>query len=285
MLSSKIKILIYLRTYYNLVIKDVHLQLFVPLYYWRQLLIIMKIDRIVFLLLLDASKAFHGVQYVKFQTLRDRKICPTVLRLIMHMYVNQKILIRWNHLMSQTCAISNGVKQGGVLSPILYSVYVDNLIRILRDSKIGCMYNNKYMGIFTYADDISLLYPTLSGIQKMLHICEEYAFNYKITFNATKSQLLYFSYLGKDHSDLLSLAMKDGNVKPYVSKCVHLGTAIYTTLYRDNVIDVVNELYKRTNYLLSDLSVTDSCTVSNLFNSFCMNLYSCQTWRFNNKNI
>ena len=66
--------------------------------------------------------------------------------------------------MSHTCAISNGVKQGGVLSPILYSVYVDNLIRILRDSKIGCMYNNEYMGIFTYADDISLLCPTLSGI-------------------------------------------------------------------------------------------------------------------------
>ena len=77
--------------------------------------------------------------------------------------------------------------------------------------------------------------------------------------------------------------MKDGNVIPYVSKCLHLGTTIYTTLYRDNVIDVVNELYKRTNYLLSDFSFTESYTVSNLFNSFCMNLYSCQTWRFNNK--
>ena len=39
----------------------------------------------------------------------------------------------------------------------------------------------------------------------------------------------------------------------------------------DNVIDVVNELYKRTNYLLSDFSFTESYTVSNLFNSFCMN--------------
>ena len=68
-----------------------------------------------------------------------------------------------------------------------------------------------------------------------------------------------------------------------MSKCLHHGTTIYTTLYRDIVIDVVNELYKRTNYLLSDLSFTESCTASNLFNSFCMNLYSCQTWRFNNK--
>ena len=51
-------------------------------------------------------------------------------------------------------------------------------------------------------------------------------------------------------------------VIPYVSKCLHLGTTIYTTLYRDNVIDVVNELYKRTDYLLSDFSFTESCTVS-----------------------
>ena len=43
--------------------------------------------------------------------------------------------------MLQTCDISKGVKQGGVLFPILYSVYVDNLIRILRYSNIGCMYN------------------------------------------------------------------------------------------------------------------------------------------------
>ena len=49
--------------------------------------------------------------------------------------------------------------------------------------------------------------------------------------------------------------MKDGNVIPYVSKCLHLGTTIHTTLYSDNVIDVVNELYKHTNYLLSDFSL------------------------------
>ena len=54
----------------------------------------------------------------------------------------------------------------GVLSPILYSVYLDNLMRILKYIKIGCMYTNEYMGISTYADDISILCPTLSGLQK-----------------------------------------------------------------------------------------------------------------------
>ena len=107
--------------------------------------------------------------------------------------------------------------------------------------------------------------------KKMLQICEEYAFNYKITFNAIK--ILLFR---KDHSDLLNLTMKDGSVIPYVSKCLHICTTIYTTLYRDNVIDVINESYKRTNF-------TASCTVVNLFNCLSMNLYSCQTWHFNNK--
>ena len=94
---------------------------------------------------------------------------------------------------------------------------------------------------------------------------------------------VFLSYSVIIFSDLLSLTMKDVNVKPYVSKWLHPGTTIYTTLYRDNVIDVINVLYKRTNYLLSDLSFTESYTVSTLFNSVCMNLYSCQTWRFNNK--
>ena len=52
---------------------------------------------------------------------------------------------------------------------------------------------NKW-GFSTYANDISLLCPTLYGIKKMLQICEKYAFNYKMTFNATKSQSLYMYY-------------------------------------------------------------------------------------------
>ena len=50
---------------------------------------------------------------------------------------------------------------------IIYSVYVDNNKTILRDSKIGYMYNNEHIGIYTYADDISLLCPTVSGIQNV----------------------------------------------------------------------------------------------------------------------
>ena len=87
-------------------------------------------------------------------------------------------------------------------------------------------------------------------------------------FNAIESQLWYFSYLDKDNSDLINLTTKDGYVY-HMCKCVYLGTTICTQLYRDHVIYAVNELYKRTNYLLI-------VVLYPLINR-------CQIWCFNNK--
>ena len=68
--------------------------------------------------LLDASKAFDRVGYVKlFSDLRERKLCPSVLRLLMNMYVNQCLQVRWNSLVSDRFSIANGVNQGGGFVP------------------------------------------------------------------------------------------------------------------------------------------------------------------------
>ena len=120
-------------------------------------------------MLLDASKAFDRVEYVKlFNTLRDRKMCPIVLRLITNMYTNQEIQVKWNTVLSSKCKTGNGVKQGGCLSPSLFSVYLNNIIVKLRNSNIGCRCRSEYMGVFGYADDLSLLCPSFSGIKKCL---------------------------------------------------------------------------------------------------------------------
>ena len=105
------------------------------------------------MLLLDASKAFDRVEYVKlFSDLRERKLCPTVLRLLMNMYVNQCLQVRWNSLVSDRFSIANGVKQGGGgLSPILFSIYMDKLIKQLRNSNIGCK-----LADFSFLDSFTL---------------------------------------------------------------------------------------------------------------------------------
>ena len=135
-----------------------------------------------------------------------------LLRLFINMYINQKIQVKWKNALSNQYSISNGVKQGGCLSPTLFSIYINDLIDVLCSSNIGCRYGNHYMGVYCYVDGIYLLSPTLSGLKEMLKLCEDYALKHKIIFNASKSQLLYFpSNTARVAKDFM-LKMKSGQV-------------------------------------------------------------------------
>ena len=126
-----------------------------------------------YLLLLDANKALDRVEYMKlFNTLHDRKMCPLALRLVLKMYLNEHIQVKWNSKMVMKSSISNEVKQGGCPSLNLFSVYFNKLIEILRKCNIGCRYENHYMDVYCHADDLSLLTPTFTGLQEMLKMCE-----------------------------------------------------------------------------------------------------------------
>ena len=89
----------------------------------------------VYVCTLDAAKAFDRVNLLTlFEKLHKRSFCPLFLRFLMHSYCNQKMRIKWNSALSGTFNTSNGVKQGGgVLSLLLFTIYLDQLILSLRD--------------------------------------------------------------------------------------------------------------------------------------------------------
>ena len=122
------------------------------------------------------------------------------------------------------------------------------------------------MGVYGYADDLSLLCPSFTGIKEMLNICEKYARKYDILFNVTNSQLLYF---GKDiNNDNIQpvLSMDNGKKIPYVTKCLHLGNSISTTDTKRSMINnAIADLNIKSNNLLADCSFSSSSTLSVLF--------------------
>ena len=237
-----------------------------------------------YLLLLDASKAFDRVEYVKlFTILREQKVCPIVLRLLMNMYVNQKIQVKWNNIISERSNISNGVKQGGCLSPTLFSIYLNGLIQDLRLSNIGCRYGNQYMGVYCYADDISLLSPSITGLREMLKICELYAEKHDIIFNAGESQLLSFNSRSMREKYEISIKMRNGQAIPCVNSCVHLGNEICTDYHNVLINNAIRDMNIRFNSLMADFSYCDSATLSILFKTYCMNVYGSQIWKYNDK--
>jgi len=84
----------------------------------------------------------------------------------------------------------NGVKQGGIVSPILFYVYIDGLLLRLRDSKTGCWIGNVYVGALAYTDDVTLLAPTPRAMRLQLGIFEAYAHEFRVVFNTAKSAVL-----------------------------------------------------------------------------------------------
>ena len=78
---------------------------------------------------LDASKAFVMVDHtILFRKLVDRGLPLPVVRLLLCWYCSQQTKVRWGSCVSESFCVSNGVRQGSVLSPFLFAVYLDGLL-------------------------------------------------------------------------------------------------------------------------------------------------------------
>ena len=101
--------------------------------------------------MLNASKAFDKVNFVKlFSLLIDRNIPGVFLRIIMDLYTRQNLRASWNGVISTNFVVSNGARQGGVLSPILFNVYIDELLLRLKQHDFGCHIGNRFVGGLCY---------------------------------------------------------------------------------------------------------------------------------------
>ena len=88
---------------------------------------------------LDASKAFDKINHwILFTKMIKRSIPSVIVRIILFWYQTQTACIKWGQHTSSFFTISNGTRQGSVLSPRLFSMYVDDLSHLLADSKVGC---------------------------------------------------------------------------------------------------------------------------------------------------
>jgi len=86
--------------------------------------------------------------------------------------------------------LTTGVRQGGVLSPVLFALYVNDIITSVENSGYGCEIAGKCVGILMYADDLLLISVTCNGLRRLIEICEREMAWLDMQFNSRKSCII-----------------------------------------------------------------------------------------------
>ena len=235
----------------------------------------------VYALFLDASKAFDRVNYVKlFKKLLEKGMSPITVRLLLSMYINQKIQVKWNSKLSEPFSVKNGVRQGGILSPLLFSLYMDELLSELKDSGIGCHIGNHYFGALGYADDLVLICPTKEGLRKLIDICERYAVKHDIIFNGSKSKVLVFGSTTNKNPCINVNGIK----VPVCDNAIHLGNLISNNMF-ECVEYGISKFNSSFNYFMSSFGKCQSSVKNKLFRQYCSSFYGSQIWPLYKKEL
>ena len=229
----------------------------------------------VFTCTMDMTKAFDMVRHsVLFGKLINQNLSAIFSRLLMRMYTLQYANVCWNGKRSHCFKMNNGVKQGAVLSAILYCIYMNDLYKKLREKKTGCWINGDFVGIVGYADDNFLMSPTLDGLQEMLDTCEEYANEHNLTFstndNPNKSKTKCMAFLRKKRT-LANMTLCEKKL-PWVDYVRHLGNTIVNNIdgMSQDIIEKRAQYITRNNELLQEFSFahpSTKCLINNVFNT------------------
>ena len=151
---------------------------------------------------------------------------------------------------------TNGVKQGSIILPILSTVYIDELIARLQASGLGCNIGRSYIGVLAFADELTLLSPSVNA-------CEEYAKEYDIAFNCKKTVGIQFG--NRLNNCVIKL---NGNEIKWQRSVKHLGNIIDQKLS-----DVEDCRFKKSilignvNKFIGNYSTLKNCSKRKLFQS------------------
>ena len=142
----------------------------------------------------DAKKAFDTVnRECLWFKLMSIGIKGKILNAIQYLYENLSCTVRINNQETDWFRVTQGVKQGCVISPTLFSIYVNDLAKELEDMQCELsIQETMHISVLFYADDIAIISETEGGMQQMLDKLNDWCNKWRIVINENKTKILHF---------------------------------------------------------------------------------------------
>jgi hypothetical protein len=233
----------------------------------------------MFIGFIDASKAFDRVNHHKlFTKLMLRGVPGCIIRILVYWYAKQSMQVKWGNSLSAPFSVSNGVRQGGLLSPKLFNLYMDNLSKQLGKCKTGCVIGNTLLNHLMYADDLAIMSPSTVGFQQLLDICSKYGVAFDVQYNAKKSFVL-ICRTKEDQKVHFPMFYLSGHCI-CVSNCTKYLGHIITDKMEDDA-DMYRQrrmLYIQANMLVRKFHYCSDDVKVHLFRAYCTPMYAAPLW-------
>ena len=228
---------------------------------------------------IDASKAFDRVNHCKlFNKLSQRGVPGCIIRILAYWYARQTMQVKWGNSLSSPFGVSNGVRQGGLLSPALFNLYMDDLSNQLRECRTGCMIGSTLINHIMYADDLAILSPSSAGFQHLLNVCSSYGIEFDVKYNAKKSVVL-ICRTEKDKCLKFPPFYLSGQSLLVCDKTKYLGHIITDRMTDDeDMFRQCRMLYAQANMLIRKFHFCSDEVKTMLFRAYCTPLYTAPLW-------
>ena len=178
---------------------------------------------------LDLSKAFDKMNHFGLYIKLMAKSLPVQILSVLESWFSMYLsCVKWGSQFSYFYQLKTGVRQGGVLSPFLFAIFVDVLTDVVDKADIGCRVGSICTAIFMYADDIILLAPSVCALQSLVKLCENEINLLDMSINIRKSCCLRF---GPRYKSLCTRIACNGEEIEWVSMSRYLGVYLVASFH------------------------------------------------------
>lgn len=206
----------------------------------------LAVNKRVYLAYIDLEKAFDKVPRKKiWECLNERGISKKLIRITKCLYKDTKNKVISKNAMSEEFNTTEGVRQGGSLSPLLFITYMDKIIRETqrRTKPLHIGYKNLEIVDITecaFADDIALITGSEGDLEENLRIWNEVLIKNGMKINRAKTKVMVAANERKEVNIIL-----DNERIEQVSSFQYLGVTLEETGKHE--IEIGNRIKKANN--------------------------------------
>ena len=210
--------------------------------------------KVTYVAFVDLSKAFDTVWRDGFlHKLWNSGVQGKIWRIIRAFYQSTESCVMIGNKKTDWFVGDVGVRQGAVTSPLIFSIFVNDLVNEIRKVGGGIQVCVKLISILLFADDIVLLADTKEELQQMLTVLHKFTEKWRLRVNNKKTKVIVFDPSRKAN-DLEGLFLYNNVRVEVVNKYKYLGVVLkYDLKWTENIEYVIGKGMRRSNSIISIL--------------------------------